>query len=560
MMNKLRHLVATILVLFYTSGAFCQTITINTITGTCEGSSLGSIQFSLSGGVPPYSVIWSQGTAFQNLDTNKQTLTSLPPGTYKATVYDAALSIDTILVNVPVLAPAIAANLVVENDSGSCTGLITSSATGGYGSPYNYFWSNGSTNSMISGLCGGEYYFLVVTDSGGCNAVFSDSVYLVTPIPTVNFNLFVNPTCSDPCNGELTIIWSTNITEVIWSGGDTIEAATSSALMTGLCAGTYSVTVVDEFGVSASSSFLLDSKSVNANISVLDPSCGSSDGSLFVDTNLINGGAPPFQYQWNGIGVSALLDGISAGIYTVTITDSTGCETIQTSYVKDLGAVSVNFSGSKSPTCFGDCDGFIIAATQSSTSIYDVVWSTSLTDTSNTNTSITAPQNLCAGTYSVTLTDQNNCVTIMDTLLVQPGEFLLSETHMDESQCDLQDGSIDISFSGGTFTPSGVPSYVWNNGDSTEDRTNLVLDVYIVTAYDNVGCTATQLVTIGCPGECDNYINGTMLDNGNLLSVGTVYLLDVNDSLNYVDSTVSIINGDFTLAIKVDSVSVHSVF
>ncbi len=550
-MIRLQHVILLVLAMFAAVNSFGQTIDIISINGTCEGSKQGSVEFKVSGGIAPYQVVWSDGTVFQSVDTSSRTVSSLVPGIYGVTVTDSVFSFDTIKVEVTILAPAIVGNLVTDNDDGNCIASIESTPTGGYGGTYTYSWSSGSTNSLVTGICGGEYHKVAITDSGGCVASFADSVYLVTPIPIVQINYFKYPTCSEPCNGELGIAWSTNVIQIICSNGDTLDPLVNSSIVTGLCAGKYTITVSDVFGVAATTDFDLLDYSIEKSVLKIQPTCGENDGNLYIDSITIVGGAPPFTYLWGDTVVldsAALLSNLSAGIYTVTITDSTGCVTMSTHNLKDENASTIYFWGTAGPTCNDACDGTLSIFASNTIVTYNVEWSTSLVDSGNTNVNLIAPQNICAGLYTVTLTDENNCVVVKDTIIPDPLEFILSEAHFDETICNNKDGSIDLTYTGGTFESAGVPEYLWNDGGTNEDISDLELGVYIVTVTDNGGCSAIQLVTIGCPGECDNWIEGTLIGDGNLISTGTVYLMDSQDSISYIDSTVSIVNGHFILA------------
>src|SRR5262249_5027597 len=117
----------------------------------------------------------------------------------------------------------------------------------------------------------------------------------------------------------------------------------------------------------------------------------------------------------------------------------------------------------------------------------------------------------------VTVTDVNNCTSILNVSITQPAVLATSETHVNLASCGATNGSIDLSVTGGT----APYTYAWTNGASTQDLTGLAAGTYTCTVTDAHGCTTQQPVTITAPGapglsethanvSCHGGANGTV--------------------------------------------------
>jgi len=140
--------------------------TVIPVNVNCFGNNDGSLQAIATGGHPPYTYAWSNGSTVQNM-------TNVPAGTYTATITDSYGCSAT--VTGTVFQPALlVANTLVTNESalGACDGAIDLTVTGGI-SPYAYAWSNAAVTEDITGLCSGTYS-VTLTDSNGCDAFGSE--------------------------------------------------------------------------------------------------------------------------------------------------------------------------------------------------------------------------------------------------------------------------------------------------------------------------------------------------------------------------------------------------
>jgi hypothetical protein len=281
----------------------------------CFGGSNGAIDITASGGVPPYSYSWNPGGA------TTEDLAGVAANAYSVTVTDAdgRTTSGSWTVTQP-SALALSQTHVNVLCNGGSTGSIDLTVTGGTGS-HTYAWSNGATTEDLSGLAAGSYS-VTVTDANGCTA----SLGPITISQTAPFTLsetHVNVSCFNGSNGsiDLTVTGGAGSYTYVWSPG----GATTQDL-TGLVAGSYSVTVTDDNGCSASlGPISISQPALLAASEVHTPTCLTSpDGSI---TLTVNGGTTPYTYLWSNGAITQNLTGLAAGSYSVTVTDAHGCTT-----------------------------------------------------------------------------------------------------------------------------------------------------------------------------------------------------------------------------------------
>ena len=354
---------------------------------------------------------------------------------------------------------SIAFAVVDASCSGTCNGSISANVSGGV-SPYSFLWSNGSTDSTISGLCGGTMNYLTVTDANGCVFVDSSSVSEPTTLALVVSS--VDATCNNVCNGSASanISGGTSPYSYNWSNGD------ASANADSLCAGNYFVTASDANGCSA-----VDSASVSEPIAILfsvteiDASCnGVCDGSVSVSAT---GGTSPYTYSGDGTN-------LCAGSYAVTVTDANGCIVSDSAAVSEPSAISVSVSSAEA-SCNGVCDGSVSVSASGGTSPY-------------TYTGIGT--NLCAGNYPVTVTDANGCNAFDSATVSEPAVLSISLNATPDS--GSSNGTAAVIASGGT----PPYNYLWTGGQTTAIATGLASGTYSVTVTDAIGCSVIDSVDV----------------------------------------------------------------
>jgi len=202
-------------------------------------------------------------------------------------------------------------------------------------------------------------------------------------------------TCAGSCNGqaEITSPDSAGVTSYMWSTGAT------TAGISNLCAGTYTVTVTDTTGcVNTTQIGVLDPAAITATATVIQPTCfGDSDGSICAITTV-----SPASYLWASGDTTSCLQNMSAGIYTVTITDSTGCTGVIPLTLTQPGQIDINFN-STNPTCASCNNGSAAVQLTGGVAPFTYLWSTGAT--------IAFQNNLLPGIYTCCVTDFNGCMS-----------------------------------------------------------------------------------------------------------------------------------------------------
>ena len=454
----------------------------------CDGSITVYID-SLYDGLPPYTITWSDDPNATSL-----TRTGLCAGTYVVTITDqTGCSIsDTI-----VIGSGGAGGLAITLDSlkdvscnGGSDGAIYISVSGGT-APYSYSWSGpgGFTASTedITNLSAGTY-IVSVTDANGC--VNYDTFTVNEPAAISITGTVTDANCGNSDGAiNITVTGGTAPYTYSWSNGATTED------LTNVPAGTYTVTVTDANGCTASASFTVNDISDLAVTGVVyDVLCnGESTGAIDIT---VTGGTAPYSYTWTNGATTQDLTNIPAGSYSVTVTDANGCVTTASFVVNEPPAISVT-SNITQPTC-GNSDGAIDITVSGGTAPYSFSWSNGATTEDLLNVS--------AGTYVVTITDANGCTKQDTFLLTDQGAPTVTGIVYDVTCGGASDGAIDVTITGGT-TPYSIS---WSNGATTEDLVGIPGGTYIITVTDASGCTATQSFTVNEPPAI--VISGTITD------------------------------------------------
>ncbi len=381
------------------------------------------------------------------------------------------------------------------NDGGVC---ITEISCGQ--SPFTYSWSNGETGSCASNMTVGNYE-VTVTDDNGMTAV---EIYTVTePAPIQVSNLIVTDvTCGGANDGSINF-------EVI---GGTPPYTYMPSNLTDLAAGNYSFTVTDNNSCTMAQTVIINEPlPIQLSVTTLDGTCGNADGAIDLS---VTGGTSPYMYSWND-GLFFVQDpaNLNPGLYYVDVTDANGC--LAELDVVVGGGLIVNYNVS-STTCEGLDDGAIELLVSGGTEPYTYDWA--------------APQplgnigtvtNLSEGFYSVTVTDDTGCSTIVNDIYVEDASPITATVSVTNASCGNSNGNIDVTVEGGT----GGYSYNWDNGAVTQDISDLVSGDYNLTITDVNGCTHTLIAAVGesldldaistgisCNGESDAAINLTVLN------------------------------------------------
>ncbi len=323
-----------------------------------------------------------------------------------------------------------------------------------------------------------------------------------------------NVTCYGLCNGKASVVGSGGWAPYtyLWSNGAT------TANVAGLCPGTYTVTVTDiDLGYAVGTVVISQPPQLGVTAFGTDQICDNApEGTA---TAVPYGGTPPYIYNWSNGGTTAIITNLTAGTYTVTVTDANGCTAAASANVVFFNEGVWLMVTSTPVNCYGGSDGTAHVSPMSGTPPYVIHWSTGGTGETITN--------LTAGTYSVTVTDQNGCSNFTSTTVTQP-PLLTGTTSSTNAACG-NTGTASVFPTGGT-PPYGIS---WHNGGTTATITGLAPGPYFVTVTDAHNCTFTASVTVG--GTNVNLtVTGTVISNAGCNIGGSASASVTGGSGNYV--------------------------
>ena len=351
---------------------------------------------------------------------------------------------------------------------------------------------SGATTSTLSltGVTGGMSgwtYRCVATNAGG-NATSNSATLSVSAINTSNGSL-TNIACKGGSTGSATIIPSGGIAPYTYSWS---PSGGSAATASNLTAGTYTVTITDNIGCTATRSFTINEPTTALSGSITaqtnNSTFGGSTGSATVAPA---GGTPGYTYSWSPAGgTAATASGLSSGTYTVTITDANGCTATASATITQPTLV-LNAQAQTNILCRGAATGSATVGITSGTGPYTYSWSPS------GGTAATA-SGLTAGTYTVTVTGASGTATQGFTI-TEPATALSAATgggKTDVSCFNGTNGTATVAPTGGTpgYTYSWSPS-----GGTAATASGLAAGTYTVTVTDANGCTAQRSFAIGQP-------------------------------------------------------------
>ncbi len=446
----------------------------------CAGFSDGAATVSVEGATPPLSYLWSNGST-------DATATGLSAGTHSVTVTDALNCSVIATVDVPE-PPPLEVQVLAQTDV-ECPDAATGAAevTGSGGTPgYTYAWSNGATGPAIGGLSPGTYT-VTATDANQCTT-------------TLEVEILQLPDTEPP----MTVAQDITVT-LDENGFATIFPSMLDAGSTDNCG-------IDSFFVDHDFFTCDDLGPVTVLLAALDASgnCGLDSATVFVVDDLApqiscpgdifsNDCDGPIEYLVEAtdncfVADLDLVEGLPSGsvfpegetLVTFLAEDASGNQSTCSFTVRvenDLN-LNVEFQG---PSCFGNDDGLAEALPEGGTPPYAFQWSNGSTEPLN--------EGLVEGSYSVTVTDANNC-TAIDTVVLNAPPPIVIEGEVTNETGNNMDGAIDVTVSGGVFQYD----FLWMSSDTLfsmeEDLSGLAAGTYVLTVIDSNGCVAMDTFTV----------------------------------------------------------------
>ena len=467
----------------------------------CFGDNDGRALGVVSGGDPFYTYLWDNGESTllaNHLTSGYHTLSVID--------YRGCEVLDSIYI--PESSEIISSLVVDEMIScySSVNGVVSVSTVGGH-PRYTYSWSN--NQPLYTGIVDTAFalsygvYALTTEDTLGCSVV--DSVYLAEPaLLTMQAQELSRVSCKGLSDGlafstahggtlPYTFVWGNSQT------GDTVNTLSS---------GLYTVIVTDARGCIASDTVFIHEplNSLMVDISVLDFVYCNGVSTGILEANVL-GGTPfmgtssSYTYLWDDAlqasQTTAVAINLSEDIYTVIVTDSRGCTATDTEDITNVTNTMILDSAYSDVSCYGSADGSASVFASGGHAPYSYSW---VGPSGISLGNVDVINNLSAGTYSVTVSDINNCTRNTSVDIIEPLGILFNISNSsDESCAGACDGLIHIdSLSGGTFPYTALLTNTLN-GVVTQHPVQLgnILFVcsaeYTVSLTDDNGCESSVL-------------------------------------------------------------------
>lgn len=456
---------------------------------SCGSSADGSAKISVKvGRGEPYRVTWSNGLK------DVWEATNLKPGTYTVIVADKYNCDVSVSFQIESEEAGIEVTESISNAScaGKSDGNISLNVNGGV-APYIYKWNNGAQTKDLTNIPAGIYEVLI-QDQGGCTLQAS---YRVEEPQSMQVNIqSENPSCSGDSNGwiDLNINGGTAPYTITWNTG------ANGKKLENIPVGTYLATITDASGCAVEKQVNLSAESaLKLDLVEITPqSCGGDpDGTI---TLKLTGSKGKTSVLWSD-GEKDILNrsNLTAGTYSVTITDESGCE-IQGSYsISQAEAVNARIESALDVNCDqGSVTGHAWVSITGGKEPYTIQWSTGANNTREINY-------FNAGTVEVTVTDANGCMSKTSTVLDFPSEVNRS------GRLDFQYRKLQITSQSEVFTDESIlfeseiaPEIIaweWNFGDGKSSSEKDPVHVYEnpgtyevkLTGYDIFGCSAFEV-------------------------------------------------------------------
>ncbi|MEL7020589.1 MAG: gliding motility-associated C-terminal domain-containing protein, partial [Bacteroidota bacterium] len=449
---------------------------------SCFGDVNGYVEIDATGGVGDLSYRW-QGLT--NETTNR--LQNVGAGTYDVIISDDLGCEVTASTTLAEPAELTATNSVSTT---SCNGVSDGNASvvpSGGTAPYSYQWNdpNSQTTATATGL-DPQVYSVTITDANNCTII--KTVDVATPDRLTVTATTVAASCANATNGSATATpnGGSGGYTYQWNAGNDPTKPTAE----GLSAGTYSVTVTDANGCTATTTVTVEQDDpFTITTTITDENCLDLNAGAIDIT--VNQAAEPLTYEWSNGETTEDLSDLTAGSYTGTITDANGCEVTLSADVNAAPSLDLSFDTSDA-TCKGGTDGRLNVNAAGGAGGYFYQWADGSIDSVRTS--------LMAGTYTVEAISADGCRKI-DSVAIQEPDSVLLALRYEPISCFSDRNAILVATATG-----GQPQYAYSLDNQRygfdNTFTNLTAGTYSIVAQDENSCFSEPVeITIPQPEE-----------------------------------------------------------
>jgi hypothetical protein len=441
----------------------------NSSNVSCFGGNNGTATALVSGGISPYTYLWSNTSTTANI-------TGLTAGSYVLTTTDGGGCTATVPVVIlqPVAALVANASATAITGAGQNNGTATANPSGGT-APYTYLWSNNATTQTIENLSAGVYT-VTVLDNNGCSSFQTVNVSAFNCSFTANIQS-TNISCNGQNNGTATVTVGNALNPIVYQWSN--QAFTSS--VSNLAPGTYTVTATDATNCPVIlSATISQPPALVVSVSTTNVTAiGATNGTATVNAN---GGTAPYSYLWSNGTTLQTANNLAAGTYTVTATDNNGCTNTQNAFINAFNCTGVAALSATNASCAGFANGSINAVYVGGQSPITYLWSNAQITQSITGIS--------AGVYTVIMTDATGCALLDTAIVTEPAPLVTEIASITNVSCpNQQAGFVVINVTGG-----GTAPYSFTYPGAGQNL--LAVGVYTTTVTNSNGCTTTANFSI----------------------------------------------------------------
>ncbi len=544
----------------------------------------GRIELDVTGGTGAYSYDWTF-TDSMIMDPGSVNLVSqLPPDSVQIIVTDAndcETTLDTVITSPmpPIVNEFLDNSLPCADDT---DGILQVVAAPGDADITSYRWShNPSITTNLAGSLGPDTFIVAVIDANFCETLDTAVISAPPPIEFTRFDTLQEP-CFGEANGGLEIAFTggTPGYDFTWLDENDEVVASNNTQIIDVVAGNYRIVGEDANGCDfPQNSFVLPSlpeieitfdTSRTRGTSCFDNGLNPRDGQAFIQVNYADGRNGEFDVFWPNsmpeFGVTESLgDSLGSGLIQVLVQETIGiCSakdsvTIPSPTEVELDPLNTSF---RDVTCSDGDDGSITVAAMGGTGPYEYLWDYQMSTETNL-------RDIPQGSYTVTITDANDCIADANFEIIEPDPLILDIDFDDNRTRDVvcfgdANGQITVVASGGNIN-DGSLSYNWlpdvSNGPIATD---LRPDVnYTVTATDSKGCTAEVSYEVRQPTPILYNIgpNADIPCNGGVTTIvadplsfsggnGGDYLFSIDNSpAQTLDKVIQVQAGEHTISV-----------